>query len=67
MPQILDAFVCFASMMQRYEFFVNLASFLPIIFQKKNRGSFSLFHFLTFDISIFEICQPKIFHLYYYI
>lgn len=36
-------------------------------FSEKNRGSFSLFHFLTFDISIFEICQAKIFHLYYYI
>ena len=32
MPQILDAFVCFASMMQRYEFFSKLPNFLAIIF-----------------------------------
>ena len=32
MPQIIDAFVCFASMMQRYEFFLKLPNISAIIF-----------------------------------
>ena len=32
MPQNLDAFVCFTSMLQRYENFLIYASFLAIIF-----------------------------------
>ena len=53
MPQILDAFVCFASLMQRYEFFMNRASFLPIIFQKKTGvvSHFSTFSLLTLAFS----------------
>ena len=34
MPQIFDAFVIFASMMQRYENFSKLPNFLAIIFHK---------------------------------
>jgi len=32
MPQFLDAFILFASMMQRYEFFPKPPNFFPIIF-----------------------------------
>jgi hypothetical protein len=34
MPQFSDAFVLFASMMQRYEIFMNCARKTAIIFQK---------------------------------
>jgi len=34
LPQFLDAFVLFASMMQRYKFFLNCARKTAIIFQK---------------------------------
>jgi hypothetical protein len=34
MPQILVANVIFATLLQRYEFFLNLPNFLAIIFQK---------------------------------
>ena len=60
MPQILDAFVLFASMMQRYEIFTTYARKWAIIFlkekqiyQNRNFLTFSLSHLWQEQFSIF--------------
>jgi hypothetical protein len=55
MPQFLVAYVSFATMLQRYGFFLILPNNLAIIFT-----TFSLFHFFTFDICILEKPEAEI-------
>ena len=54
MPQILVADVIVATVLQRYEIFLNYASFLAIIFAVKAFFIKLLsYNLLTFDICIF--------------
>jgi len=52
MPHFLDAFVCFASMMQRYEIFVNYARKKAIIFRKNSK--YSNIQIFKYDKKVFR-------------
>jgi len=63
MPQFLDAFVLFASMMQRYEFFPKPPNLSLIIFEKN--AKYSNIHLFKYDIYVFENALYIIIELLY--
>ena len=63
MPQILMLFVSFASLMQRYEFFLIYARKSAFIFQKNASYKVITYSLWTFR---FSICQNLYYRIYIY-